>query len=117
MLEKQKHLASAQLNKPHRYVMWQLIIIMICRLVIILPILLCINTFLNNFPGPATYYSTVRQHSTCYIRMWNCRYSDYMSNHSVGLLGMLQKKFGESQKYSFGKVVDSVAALQVYEQE
>ncbi|KAF1754423.1 hypothetical protein GCK72_020984 [Caenorhabditis remanei] len=32
MLEKQKHLASAQLNKPHRYVMWQLIIIMICRL-------------------------------------------------------------------------------------
>ncbi|EFP08722.1 hypothetical protein CRE_19761 [Caenorhabditis remanei] len=40
MIKKQKHLYSAQFNKPHRYVMWQLIVILLCRLVIELPFIL-----------------------------------------------------------------------------
>ncbi|EFP08773.1 hypothetical protein CRE_19854 [Caenorhabditis remanei] len=39
MIKKQKHLSSAQFHKPHRYVMWQLIAILLCKLVQ-LPIIL-----------------------------------------------------------------------------
>ncbi|EFP08691.1 hypothetical protein CRE_19853 [Caenorhabditis remanei] len=40
MIKKQKHLTSAQFHKPQRYVMWQLIVMLICKLEIQLPIIL-----------------------------------------------------------------------------